>query len=131
VRHLIILSLVIGASVSTLGQKTILDGNSLATQCESQEKLNAGQGLSDQEFAKGTFCVGYIRGVLDTMVTWKAIDKAKSKPGTTPHPCIPDTVPNSQAVKITLKFLKDHPERLHLPADVLVFQAMHQAFPCR
>jgi Rap1a immunity proteins len=104
---------------------------SLESGCASYEKLEARNSLSDKEAANGIFCIGYIRGVLDTMLTWKAIEeKAKLKPAPAAHPCIPETVPNEEAIKVTIKFLKDHPEQLHLPASILVFRAMRQAFPC-
>jgi len=118
------------ASIPAVGQKTVLDGNILQTKCASYEKLRAGYALSDEETASGAFCIGYIRGVLDTMITWKAFEEEAKLKSPVAHPCIPDGVSNEQAIKVTLKFLKDRPEQLHLPADSLVFQAMRQAFPC-
>jgi hypothetical protein len=45
--------------------------------------------------------------------------------------CIPDGVQREQMKKVLLKYLRDHPEKLHETTGLLVLKAMHEAFPCR
>jgi hypothetical protein len=44
--------------------------------------------------------------------------------------CPPDGVSNGQLVKVFVKYLDQHPEKLHLPAVQLVYDATNDAFPC-
>jgi hypothetical protein len=44
--------------------------------------------------------------------------------------CLPNGFTGGQAKLIVIKFLKDHPNILHEPADVVAFVAISQAFPC-
>jgi Rap1a immunity proteins len=46
--------------------------------------------------------------------------------------CEPDdTITNGQALRVVVKFLRAHPELLHLPEVVLVVRAFSEAFPCK
>ncbi len=62
------------------------------------------------------FCYGYILGV----------DDASGRP----H-CRPEGTTLVQNVRVVVKWLKDHPERLHERADTLILQALKTGFPCR
>lgn len=44
--------------------------------------------------------------------------------------CTPDSAPTSQYRQVVLKFLGEHPARLHEPAVKLVAAALRDAFPC-
>jgi hypothetical protein len=44
--------------------------------------------------------------------------------------CPSDTITYGQEQKIVLKYLNDHPEKLHLPSTFLVREAFRGAFPC-
>ena len=37
---------------------------------------------------------------------------------------------NGQAIRIFVKFLQEHPERLHEPESWLMMSALEEAFPC-
>lgn len=45
--------------------------------------------------------------------------------------CLPDGIGNEQFIRILLKYLDQHPEKLHLPAAQLVYDAMQDVFPCK
>jgi hypothetical protein len=113
-------------------QKTIADGNSLDDACRFQRQQESGVKLSSAEFGKATFCVGYIRGVLDELwmqqnrpdeIGLKSVGHAKI--------CISDDISNAQAVKVALKYLHDNPAKLQLPANYLIRLSMEEAFPCK
>ena len=44
--------------------------------------------------------------------------------------CPPAGTTPTQARLIVEKYMQDHPENLHLPAQDIVFAAAEQAFPC-
>jgi len=65
-KHLAVIVLIALAGTPALAQKKILDGNSLDDNCLYERQRESGVKLSnDEEFGKATFCIGYIRGVLD------------------------------------------------------------------
>ena len=62
-------------------------------------------------------CIGYVVGVASVMEFVNAL-------------CLPARSTHAQAVLVVQKYLYEHPEKLHLNADELVFDALQQAFPC-
>jgi len=62
------------------------------------------------------FCYGYILGV----------DDASGR-----QHCRPEGTILVQNVRVVVKWVKDHPERLHERADRLILQAFNNAFPCK
>ena len=44
--------------------------------------------------------------------------------------CDPGNVTHGQFDAIVFKYINDHPERLHLRAEILIKEAMGEAFPC-
>jgi len=44
--------------------------------------------------------------------------------------CVPDNVTYAQGGLVIQKYLRDHPEHLHLPASGIAYGALSQAFPC-
>lgn len=73
-----------------------------------------------------SYCYGYILGIWDTREVMNAIvpDYLKS-----PF-CIPNNATPSQLAKVVLKYGKDHPEELNQAANLVVNNALRQAFPC-
>ena len=65
-------------------------------------------------------CLGYIAGTLDSM--YKAYPQQ--------FHCVPD-ITLGQAEKVILKYLDDHPEKLHIDGSIIVQQAIKEAFPCQ
>jgi hypothetical protein len=104
----------------------LLTGEQLQTKCSTIKR--------DIEDKTSTwtdgFCLGYISGILDSQSLWDyLVHVGKDYPQT--HYCLPDEATNSQVVQVVLKFLNDHPERLHEPANTLILEALHNAFPCK
>jgi hypothetical protein len=87
---------------------------------------------SMSEFGDAMFCIGYIRAVLDEIWEQQNFPEAvgiKSISGATT--CMADSISNEQAAKVAKKYLQDNPARLHLPADLLIREALEKAFPCK
>ncbi len=93
-----------------------MDGNMLLQKCEADK----------------TECLGYVEGVMDASATMLDSLKAASPTKVPPMYCLPTGgIQLGQAVRVTSKWLKDHPEKHHLRGDLLVMMAMSDAFPCK
>ncbi len=74
--------------------------------------------LGDNRVDNALF-LGYVFGTLDT----------NNSP--IPNLCIPHNAINKQVVEVVRKYLKDHPEELHLLGSELVKKALPAAWPCK
>jgi hypothetical protein len=59
-------------------------------------------------------CMGYVEGVADAYA----------------DACLPERVGLDQDIRVVVKYLNDHPEKLHLDRAELTKAALKQAFPC-
>jgi len=75
--------------------------------------------------------MGLVRGIMDTMTLWQSADHGGDVDSTAMHGCIPDSIKTIQGARIVVKYLNDHPERLHVPDTRLILMAMVDAFPCK
>jgi hypothetical protein len=95
------------ASLSPSAHAEFQSGNELLAVCED----------TDGYFNRGA-CVGYITGVAD------------AHQNATPHVCLNSRITQGQVRDVAVRYLLLNPGRRHLPADVLVLQALLEAFPC-
>ncbi len=88
----------------------------------------------------GTACVAYLRGVWEG--TMFAADYAALMLLNPKNPadaeirrvlfwCGPKPVDYGQALRVTVKYMEDHPEQLHSPLMDLALASWVQAFPCK
>ena len=90
-----------------------LSGSDLLQKCESDS------------VAESNTCDGYILGILDfqeALVGWSRLDE--------PIFCTPDSAISGQLIKVVIKYLNEHPEKLHFAASGAVTNALGIAFPC-
>jgi hypothetical protein len=76
-------------------------------------------------------CAAYITGFIDGVKfgTSYAADKTGKKiPSLL---CFPDEVETGQIMKILLKYIRDNPAEAHQRTDILLVNALRQAFPCK
>ena len=66
-------------------------------------------------YSEGVF-EGYIMGIAETTLS---------------NQCTAKDVPNRETVEAVRKYLKQHPEELHLPAKALVKKAINAAWSCK
>ena len=108
------------------------DGNQLLEQCNfAINFVDAPSAVTSQQGEAGMYCLGFVRGILDTVALWQTADalyKNRVSPG---RPCLPEGISTVQGVRIVVKYLKDHPEKLHYENTLLVMTALKGAFPCR
>jgi hypothetical protein len=69
-------------------------------------------------------CSAYIAGVASG-ATSQALLLGRS-----PFFCAPANLSNQEFTVATVKYLRDHPTKLHLDATPLIFAALREAFPC-
>lgn len=107
-------------------------GSSLLPSCQAALKISAGDNRTIsirptatdvQEAVDGSFCKGYVVGVVDALISVSVTTKTTY--------CIPTNADNDQFVRVVAKYLNDNPAKLNDPAGILVTNAMVDAFPCK
>jgi hypothetical protein len=86
--------------------------------------------MSSADAVDAGTCMGYLWGVheMDFAVQqWEENQKVKVMR----HACVPSNASTAQIVRIVVKYLRDNPKDLNLPAAVLVTDAIRDAFPCK
>lgn len=107
-----------------------LGGRAFARATSGEEILSKCQ-ESAEAFDNG-FCAGFMDATLDTLNMWEASDISKKRSHDNDvHFCVPDKVTNGQLLRVFVKYLEDHPEELHKPANLLLVEAFRKAFPCQ
>jgi len=87
----------------------VFRGNKLKRFCDDY--------ASDKFGVYGATCLGYVNGVVDALASVGLF-------------CLPQGVQREQSALVVRKYLNDHPEKLHMEADILVVRALEQAFAC-
>lgn len=111
---------------SSVHSQNIIDGNMLLNECSFELKDNIPNSDS-VGLAHRAFCIGYLSGVKNLGSLYAAWIQGTQKK---PLFCTPYEVTTGQIIRVVVKFLNDHPERLHEHALFMVVDAMGQAFPC-
>jgi hypothetical protein len=98
-----------------------LDGNDLLRTCTEGLRYfdNEYRSTSAEAERSSMWCLGYMLGWVNGY-TW----------GATALCVPPDQITALQLVRIVVKYLRDHPQRLHYRRDVLIWSALQEAFPC-
>jgi hypothetical protein len=106
------------------------DGSSLLRKCSLAVRIFDGEKLSSTDAVDGGFCVGYVSGSHDTDYMVQMLEE-HDKITLMKHACPPSKASTEQIVRIVVKYLHDNPERLDMPASVLVTDAIRSSFPCK
>lgn len=101
------------------------DGNNLLKKCSVCIKVIDGSENSSYEDSLSTvYCLSLLRGILDMNTKYQAANRS-------PFFCLPEMgITNSQAVRIVLKYLHEHPEKLHDIDSRIAIKAFMDVFPC-
>jgi len=134
-RQILLVSIVISMTTMLLyaqEQYTYKDGNQLLRQCDTGTSEDKSRMSSDQS-SDYAFCAGYVAGAMDANNTFlNSMQAAKKEVHLQPMYCLPQNgIEIGQAVRITVKWLRDHPEKLHQDGVNLVWRALSDAFPCK
>ena len=101
----------------------ITSGNDLLRGCTIFLRVQDGDNASQQDASYAVLTMGYIEGVK------RGCDMMQTAHGFKLPYAIPPDVDAGQIVRVIDKWLEDHPEKLHLPAEALILEALVQAFP--
>ena len=112
-RKLIVTIILMASSSGAVSQVTYMNGLGLLEFCESDEKAQAGT------------CIGYLFGVIDLMKALKGANVFKKY-----YFCVPNGVTGEQLRGVTIKYLKNNPEKLQADGSSLIFTAFGEVFPC-
>jgi hypothetical protein len=118
------------------------DGNAMLKDCKawvtvldnpSFQELDNPEGLRAMargDTINGAHCIGYVAGVIDDHFSCQIHETSAAALDPTKHLCLPDGVTPNQAVRVIVKWLEDHPARLHETAVILALDALRDGFPC-
>ena len=104
-----------------------IDGNVLLRGCNSL--LRASEGDVSHRDAGEYFCLGLVLGIDDTIVVQNA--KAGNVLDARALFCSPARGKIVQSIRVVVKYLNDHPERLNERSSALAIEALMKAFPCK
>jgi hypothetical protein len=92
------------------------DGNFLLGSCQISLRVmdNPSIRVDVYEAWRDGMCLGLIAGVAEA----------------SPLVCYANGVTNGQSLRVVVKFLQDHPEKLNERDTTLIREALAQAFPC-
>ena len=110
----ILMSLVFSSTASG----GFLSGNALGEYQRAWKQMDANHQLTAEAISDATQFTGYVLGVADTVTD---VDK--------PVVCLKGTS-KYQVSAVVSKYYDQHPEQWRLPAHVLVWSALMDAFPC-
>jgi hypothetical protein len=86
-----------------------------------------------QDFGRG-ICTGFLDGFAAghfVAETWHGFHHRDEKMDDIfGHLCVPEGTTRGQLVRVFVQFLEKNPERLKLPAGLLLEDALREAFPC-
>jgi len=98
------------------------NGNELLAECNEFETAKG-----EKAWLAGGHCLGFVGAILDGIhFTESELGKSIICAPTEGEGFAP-----GQAVPVVQKYLRDHPDTLHLPAAALVGSALEEAFPCQ
>ena len=101
------------------------DGNLLLPSCNAVVLAMDNGTTPKDKFGMG-FCLGLVQGI--TMSN--RLQQASKSPAS-PLFCIPqDGIENGQAARVLVKYLREHPQHLHLDDFTLAISAFQEAYPC-
>src|SRR5437016_6045481 len=104
-------------------ENPITDGNSLSDGLRLMEKaLSSGPDVTASELREAERAMAYIQGFLGACLVWQTHDKNSPVQ-------LPKSIKATQVIRVIQKWLNDHPEDLHSPANALCFEAIAKAFP--
>jgi hypothetical protein len=125
------------ARAQSEGRDASVSGNRFLEICSAIEKTDRKESLSDTEAGDVAFCVGFMIGLSDGVrLSAETLKQGNSSLSYLKESmeavgvCAPAGMPVGQGIRITLKYIREHPERAHLPTAELVFLAELNAFPC-
>ncbi|QSB00747.1 hypothetical protein JWZ98_19150 [Methylomonas sp. EFPC1] len=107
------------------------DGSSLIISCKSAVKLLSGDTGNERDHRGLNYCAGLVNGVMATMVINGNSPSDEARKFGICHPTDKGQFLSiDPSIRVVLKYLEEHPEKLHEADAVLAITALKGAFPC-
>lgn len=100
------------------------DGNSSIGGCSAVVRKFDGE--ESNQYVQMGICIGYVQGIINSELAIQIQTDGKLASF-----CPPEEINNIQAVRIVEKYMKEHPEELHMHEYIIVTSAFKNAFPCK
>ena len=98
------------------------NGSTLLKRCQSAIDLTNKLPM-DHDIYGSAYCFGFIQGFSESNTFFSALKNTRFF-------CIPEQVTLLQKTRVVLKYLTDHPNKLHENESYLVYDALLEGFPC-
>jgi hypothetical protein len=102
-----------------------LTASDLVESCQVLRK----DSLSGLDNQRSLWCVGYMQGALDGMLLYQDVLNNDKRPAVK-SVCLPEEATNKEIGLVFLKFMDEHPEKLHESAGFTFWSAVSHAYPC-
>jgi|SRR5882672_6784813 len=78
-------------------------------------------------------CIGYVNGVLEGFNMAMRLGQVARHATITTGSffCLPSESTMGQKYRVVVKYMNDHPEKTHNPTELLILDAVTEAFPCK
>jgi hypothetical protein len=124
---------VLGASSAWARNLSAMDGNTLLTKCHAAERMaEVSPKLTNDEWAAGFFCLGFVQGVMDADQIWQTAESKAlgAKARSLLFYCVPKDASWPQLIRVLVKWLEDNPNKLNESGYDVINLAMSNAYPC-
>lgn len=118
-RIAVALFLSLAGSSHSIAQEQIVTGNDLQVICQIADTHGAPK--APEEVIKSGMCIGFVTAIMRTSTLLDGRVKF----------CIPTGVTIAQAIKVVLKYSRDHSEITNNGAEVISIMAFATAWPCK
>lgn len=123
----------LGGSAGWARNLSAVDGNELLTKCHAAERMaEVSPKLSNDEWAAGFFCLGFVQGVMDADNIWQSAGTKAL--GSKARPlllyCAPKDASWPQLIRVIVKWLEENPNKLNESGYDVINLAMSNAYPC-
>lgn len=104
------------------------DGEFLLESCSGALSPIKGETPKSKEAFQHGYCHGLLRGIRNAVIVYE--DIIFSKIELNGLFCMPRDISGKQSIRVVVKYLNDHPEKLHEYDALLAMSALKEAFPC-
>jgi hypothetical protein len=110
------------------------DGGNLLVACQSGVKFWSDLPVNTQDRERAAYCSGLVNGVMATLIIdGNSLPRAEARIFGICNPNPSDKgkfLKTDQSIRVVLKYLEEHPEKLHETDAIHAINALRKAFPC-
>jgi hypothetical protein len=108
---------------------SVLASSLLLEECQVAARYTEATQMTNDQYADAAHCLGYLNGIMDAYADWDTVNTRRHANNPSPA-CLPSNINTQELAMVVVKFLNDHPDKLHDPYYDLVTIALSEAYPC-